>query len=166
MDTVYVGTTEAAFLLQISAQRIRKLANDGRIEGAVKEGEQWKIPLFEGMPKITPQKRGPQGSWRKKPDKVVTFIHVSQDEIVRNSQNKTTNPVIIVRQEGKSKFCNEEEIPGLGRIIYHSQQGKDNGGKVSLEVDPDINIQILVEHFDQSGTEFQTCITFEASSSE
>ena len=66
MNTVYVGTTEAAFLLRLSSPRVRKLLAEGRIEGAFKEGLHWKIPLFKGMPKVTSRRKGPEGRWQRK----------------------------------------------------------------------------------------------------
>ena len=52
MSETYIGTTQAACRLHLSVQRVRKLAVDGRIEGAFKEGGRWKIPVSSGgMPK-------------------------------------------------------------------------------------------------------------------
>ncbi|WP_287280130.1 MULTISPECIES: helix-turn-helix domain-containing protein [unclassified Okeania] len=43
---MFVGTTEAASLLSISAQRVRVLLQEGRIQGARKiNGRTWVIPL-------------------------------------------------------------------------------------------------------------------------
>ncbi len=39
-----VGTTEAAFLLNISVSRVKVLLQQERIKGATKEGRVWKIP--------------------------------------------------------------------------------------------------------------------------
>ena len=44
-----VGTTEAAFLLNISVSRVKVLLQQNRVRGAVKEGRVWKIPLFKGI---------------------------------------------------------------------------------------------------------------------
>ncbi|NES05784.1 MAG: hypothetical protein F6K22_25015, partial [Okeania sp. SIO2F4] len=56
-----VGTTEAAFLLNISTARLRLLLRQGRLKGAEKVKRFWVIPLnSRGMPEITPGRRGPQ----------------------------------------------------------------------------------------------------------
>ncbi len=40
-----VGTTQAAFILNISTARVRVLLKEGRIQGARKDGRSWLIPL-------------------------------------------------------------------------------------------------------------------------
>jgi hypothetical protein len=142
MDTtIYVGTTEAASRLHLSPQRVRKLLAEGRIEGAVKEGRSWKIPLFQGMPKISSRKKGPKGRWRKRPQQVMTFIHVNQQEIRKNSKNDTKNPVILVKQGGTTTLCNEVKIPNFGRIIYDPDNRKDCGATVWVELEAHIQLQ-------------------------
>ena len=145
MDIVYIGTTEAACLLQISPQRVRKLALEGRITGAFKEGQKWKIPLFNGMPKISSGKRGPKGCWRKRPQQVMTFIHIHQLVLRQNRKNNTKNPVISVKQGGKTKLCNEVIIPNVGRIIYDPEHRKNCGATVWLEIKPEI--ELLMKQF-------------------
>ncbi|RQH43313.1 DNA-binding protein, partial [Okeania hirsuta] len=62
---MFVGTTEAASLLSISAQRVRVLLQEGRIQGARKiNGRTWVIPLYKGMPRIAGRSRGPKPRWR------------------------------------------------------------------------------------------------------
>ena len=142
MNMTYIGTTEAASLLQLSPQRVRKLALEGRIKGAVKNGQKWQIPLFNGMPKISSKNKGPSGRWRKRPQKVMTFIHVNQHEIRRNMKNQTKNPVILVKRGANSKLCNEVKIPGFGRIIYDPEHRKHCGATVWFEVEPNLELQI------------------------
>ncbi|MGK7918457.1 MAG: DNA-binding protein, partial [Trichodesmium sp.] len=80
-----VGTTEAAFLLNISTARLRLLLRQGRLQGAKKVKRFWVIPLnSRGMPEITPGSRGPQGTWNKGRRKGKTFIHVLRREIDYN----------------------------------------------------------------------------------
>ena len=142
MFSIYVSTTEAASRLHLSPQRVRKLAIEGRIKGAFKEGQKWKIPLFNGMPRVSSKKKGPKGRWRKKPQKVMTFIHVNQLVIKQNLQHKTQNPVILVKRGSTSVLCNEVKIPGFGRIIYDPENKKHCGATVWLEVEPHIELQM------------------------
>ncbi len=58
-----VGTTEAAKTLNISADRLRVLLNNGRVEGAYRSGKMWLMPLFNGKPVIRRCKRGPAPRW-------------------------------------------------------------------------------------------------------
>ena len=60
-----VGTTEAAFLLNISISRVKVLLQQQRIQGATKEDGIWRIPLIQGMPKVKECTRGLKGTWRK-----------------------------------------------------------------------------------------------------
>ena len=53
-----VGTTEAAFLLNISVSRVKVLLQQNRIKGAIKKGRVWKIPLYQGIPKVERRGRG------------------------------------------------------------------------------------------------------------
>lgn len=43
-DSVYLGSKEAAERLQMTARRVIGLCNEGKIEGAFREGRNWKIP--------------------------------------------------------------------------------------------------------------------------
>ncbi|NER26649.1 MAG: helix-turn-helix domain-containing protein, partial [Symploca sp. SIO1C4] len=63
---MFVGSTQAAQLMGISARRIRQLLSGGRIQGAFKAGRSWIIPLVEGMPKVSEGTRGPKARWRRK----------------------------------------------------------------------------------------------------
>ena len=139
---IYVGTTEAAFYLQLSQQRIRKLAGENRIKGAIKKGNHWKIPLIKGMPQISSKNKGPKGRWRHRPQKVMTFIHVNQQEIKKNAKNKPKNPVILVKRGATSTICNEVKIPGFGRIVYDPDNKKNCGATVWLELEPQIQFEI------------------------
>jgi len=70
-----VGTTQAAFLLNISTARVRLLLKEGRILGAHKNGRSWLIPLnSQGIPEIIPGCRGPDGTWKKGPYKSKTTL--------------------------------------------------------------------------------------------
>ena len=139
----YVGTTQAACRLHLSVQRVRKLAIDGRIEGAFKEGRRWQIPVSEGgMPKISPKKKGPKGRWRIYKQKIMTFVHVNQCKLKSNRNHNTRHPVISVKMGGETFFCNEVRFPGVGRLIYDPDHKKDCGATVWFEIDPDIPLQM------------------------
>ncbi|MGK7940484.1 MAG: DNA-binding protein [Crocosphaera sp.] len=139
----YIGTTQAACRLHLSVQRVRKLAIDGRIKGAFKEGRRWQIPVSpSGMPKITSKKKGPEGRWRQRKQKIMTFIHVNQGKITSNRKYNTRHPVISVKMGGHSFFCSEVRFPGLGRLIYDPDHKKDCGATLWFEIDPDIPLQM------------------------
>ena len=57
-DVANVTVREAAIRLGVSERRVRKLAQDGRIRGAVKAGAEWLIPT---PVEVIPGKRGPVG---------------------------------------------------------------------------------------------------------
>ena len=57
-DVVNVTVREAAARLGVSERRVRKLARDGRVQGATKPGAEWLIPT---PVEVIPRKRGPAG---------------------------------------------------------------------------------------------------------
>lgn len=57
-DVANVTVKEAATRLGVSERRVRKLARDGRVRGAVKTGTEWVIPT---PVEVTPGRRGPVG---------------------------------------------------------------------------------------------------------
>ncbi|MGK7881690.1 MAG: DNA-binding protein [Crocosphaera sp.] len=143
MTITYIGTTKAACRLHLSIQRVRKLAMDGRIEGAYKENGRWQIPVSSnGMPKITRKNKGPKGRWRIHKQTINTFIHVNQGIIKTNNKNKTDHPVITVKMGGHSFLCNEVKIPGVGRLIYDPEHKKNCGATVWFDIDPDIPLEM------------------------
>ena len=58
-DVVNVTVKQAAARLGVSDRRVRKLARDGRVRGAVKIGQEWLIPT---PVEVTPGSRGPAGA--------------------------------------------------------------------------------------------------------
>ncbi|MDJ0511087.1 MAG: DNA-binding protein [Crocosphaera sp.] len=137
----YVGTVKAASLLKICPQRVRQLLAERRIEGAFKEGRFWKIPLYKGIPKIIPGSRGPQGTWRKRPQKVPTRIHVNSDRIRANINKDTLDPVIMVRQGcNRVTYCDEVKINGPCKLTYSPHKSISGGARVWIEVDNDVPI--------------------------
>ena len=57
-DVANVTVKEAAIRLGVSERRVRKLAFDGRLRGAIKSGAEWLIPT---PVEVTPGRRGPVG---------------------------------------------------------------------------------------------------------
>ncbi len=57
-DVANVTVREAAVRLGVSERRVRKLARDGRVRGAVKAGAEWLIPT---PVEVIPGRRGPVG---------------------------------------------------------------------------------------------------------
>ena len=57
-DVANVTVKEAASRLGISERRVRKLAQDGRMRGAMKAGSEWLIPT---PVEVIPGRRGPVG---------------------------------------------------------------------------------------------------------
>ena len=57
-DVANVTVREAAIRLGVSERRVRKLAGDGRVRGAMKTGAKWLIPT---PVEVLPGRRGPVG---------------------------------------------------------------------------------------------------------
>ena len=57
-DVANVTVREAAIRLGVSERRVRKLARDGRVQGATKTGTEWLIPT---PVELIPGRRGPVG---------------------------------------------------------------------------------------------------------
>ena len=136
-----IGTTEAARLLQICAQRVRQLLYEGRIVGAKKIGRFWQIPLFNGMPKVKKGSRGPKGTWRKRISNALTLIHVNQKKIRSNTKNGTSEPVIIIRSGSKYVYANDVEIHGSCRIVYRPHSKLNCGARLWIEVEPGVWVE-------------------------
>ncbi|NEO97940.1 MAG: helix-turn-helix domain-containing protein [Symploca sp. SIO2E9] len=130
---MFVGSTQAAHLMGISARRIRQLLSGGRIQGAFKAGRFWMIPLFEGMPKISKGTRGPQPSWRRRRPSPVTIIHVNQQTIRQNQKQEKPAPVISVKRGQSNTYGHEVEIHGPCRVVYRRDNPKPCGARVWIE---------------------------------
>lgn len=136
-----IGATEAASLLGVTPTRVRQFLKQGRIEGAEKINGRWVIPLYNGMPKITQGTRGPEGTWRKRPRRAETFIHVDQKALRQNKKNGTALPVVLVKQgPRKTERCHEVEILGPSRLVYRPNQPKHCGACLWIEIDPTVQI--------------------------
>ena len=143
-EVIIVGTTEAARLLSICTQRVRCLLKEGRIVGAEKVSGFWKIPLFNGIPKITTGNRGPKGTWRKRISTALTHITVNQHVIRSNKKNKENEPVVRVQQGSRTGYCHEVEITGKCRIIYSPHSPLGCGARVWIEIEPDVVIKPFI----------------------
>jgi len=136
-----VGTTEAAYLLDISGQRLRQLLKAGRVVGAVKVGRYWRIPLFNEMPKIVVINRGTKGTWRKRPAQAFTNIHVYKQRLEGDRNNKTNSPVIIVQQGDRVTHCRSAYIDGPSRIVYQPFNTlRCSGARLWIEVEPSVPV--------------------------
>ncbi len=139
-----VGTTEAAFLLNISTARLRLLLKQGRVSGAEKKGRFWTIPLnSRGMPEITPGLRGPQGTWNKGKRTGNTFIHIVRQVIDANRDHGTSDPAISVKLGDRNDRCHEVEIAGPCKIVYRPHKpnrSQAGGARLWIEVEPQVQV--------------------------
>lgn len=139
-----VGTTEAAFLLNISTARLRLLLGRGRVKGAQKVKRFW-LPTLNsrGVPEITPGRRGPQGSWNKGKRTGNTYIHVLRRAIDYNGDNGTSLAAIAVKQGNKKEYCHEVELHGPCKIVYRPQQPNRSGAggaRLWIEAAPEVPV--------------------------
>lgn len=132
---MYVHTTEAASLLNISNRRLRQLLQQGRVKGAYKSGKFWLIPLYNGLPQIEKAKRGQAGTWKtgKPPKKII--IHINSN-IIKSNKHKSKSerePVIAIKGAINS-YVHELVIPAPCRIVYEPDKPLSCGAKVWIEV--------------------------------
>ena len=135
--TDFVGTTEAAFLLNISLSRVNVLLQQERIKGARKEGRVWKIPLKNGIPRVKECDRGLKGTWRRRRCQSTTKIHVNKPKIDHNRKHNSLEPVITIRQGSRKIYCHTAEVKGSCRIVYQPDNPLPCGAVVWIEVLPD-----------------------------
>lgn len=138
-NTIYVGTTEAASRLGISSARLRVLLKQGRIKGAKKEGRTWQIPLFNQMPVVTENKRGPKGNWENR-DRRQTSILVNQDIIDRNSEDGTNLAPLVLQRGQREQNCHELIINGPCRLVYVTDPDDPDNVSLCIEVDPSVPV--------------------------
>ncbi len=139
---MYVGTTEAAEILNISTSRMRYLISQGRVKGAYKAGKGWIIPLFNRMPIISRGKRGPKATWRKRiPAK--TKIHVNRNNIRDNINKKPEDfiPVLSVKHTDRNVYGYSLKINGPCEIVYRPQEPLDCGAALWIETYSQVNIR-------------------------
>lgn len=148
---MYVHTSEAAKLLNISRRRLLDLLQKGRVIGAYKSGHCWIIPLNDGLPQIVAGKRGKKGQWKtkKKLTNKKTIVHINKNHIQQNTRKTaaTLKPVIAIKtynasevsNKGQSKkassmYARSLEIPYPCRVVYQPDNPLSCGAKVWLEV--------------------------------
>ena len=146
---MYIHTTEAAKLLNMSSRRLLQLLQQGRVIGAYKSGHCWIIPLYDGLPQITKGKRGRPGTWNTKRVQKKTVVHINGNNIKQNAKRtpEERKPVITIKsngacngsigEEGKGKkntYANALEIPYPCRIVYEPDKPLSCGARVWIEV--------------------------------
>ena len=140
--TVIIGTTEAAYLLDLCCQRVRQLLKAGRIQGAKKVNGFWQIPLFKGMPKVKKGHRGPQGTWNKRQQQVVNYICVNQHKIRKNKKENNRDEKVILLKRGQKTHteCHYVEFNGPAKVVYQPGRPLNCGATVWIEVDPTVQL--------------------------
>ena len=133
-----VGTTEAASLLSISAQRMRYLLQQGRVQGARKIHRVWVVPVFEeGLPRITKGKRGPKPSWNGKARRpaAVNTIHINRNNLADNRENNNTDKTVVsVKRSGKNLGTGyTAQINGPCKLVYRPEKPLACGATVWIE---------------------------------
>ena len=120
-----VGTSEAAFLLNISAARVRVLLSQGRVKGAYKNKRGfWQIPLYKQMPVIAPGTRGPKGLWYLRQRQSAKKIYVNKHQIDHNKKLEPSQrqPVIKVEQGKRAEYGYQIVIEGESRLVYRPDE--------------------------------------------
>ncbi|NEP15251.1 MAG: helix-turn-helix domain-containing protein [Symploca sp. SIO2C1] len=134
-----VGVPEAAYLLRVSPQRVRQLLNQGRIAGASKNNQRWRIPLgSSGLPQVSAGSRGPKGTWCHPPVQK-TIIRINQAKIHTNTASNSCLPVIDIWHNGTVCHCHEVEIMGPSRILYRPH----HGGAYSLWIEVATEVKVV-----------------------
>ncbi|MEB3342240.1 helix-turn-helix domain-containing protein [Okeania sp.] len=138
---MFIGTTEAASLLNVSSKRVRDLAQEGRIQGARKiNGRTWVIPLYDGKPRVSGKKRGPKPNWSPQRHCGKNTIHFNRPNIEKNRKLKKIDPQAeceyVLSAQRASKILSkghEVEIHGPCRIVYRPDQPHHCGATVWIE---------------------------------
>lgn len=139
VDKKIMGTTEAAYLLGISGQRLRVLLAQGRVKGASKKNGFWQIPAYgpkgREMPVIFPGTRGPEGVWCKEKRTKPTMIHINQMKIKANTKKKPSElkPVVVVKQGDRNDYGYQLEIKGPCRIVYRPHDPAECGAHLWID---------------------------------
>ncbi|MEB3343041.1 DNA-binding protein [Okeania sp.] len=145
MTVSFISTTEAAFLLNLSTGRLRRLMNQNRVPGAIKYKGRWQVPVNDrGMPEIEEGSRGPKGTWNKFQRKAKTIVHVLRKTIDYNRDNETSYPAVAVKVGDKKDYCHALKIYGSCLIVYQPHQpnrSQAGGARLWIEVEPENRVE-------------------------
>ncbi len=140
---MYVSTTQAAEILNISTSRMRYLLGQGRVKGAYKVGRFWIIPLFNGKPTISRGCRGPKANWyMRNPAK--TKIHVNRQEIKKN-ENKNEEelvPVFSVKRSHSNIYGYSVIVNGPCQFVYQPLDPLGCGARVWVETYSSVKVKL------------------------
>ncbi|NJL81373.1 MAG: helix-turn-helix domain-containing protein [Richelia sp. RM2_1_2] len=137
---MYVSTSQAAEILNISNSRMRYLIAQGRVKGAYKAGKNWIIPLFEGNPIISRGSRGPKAKWcRRNP--ATTKIHVNRHRIQQNLKQQNSLPVITVKHRTQNIYGFSVKINGPCEIVYRPEKPLSCGAVVWVETHSSVEVE-------------------------
>ncbi len=152
---MYVGTTQAAEILNISTARIRYLLAQGRVKGAYKIGKIWVIPLFDGKPIISRGTRGPKPKWRIRPP-AQTIIHVNKNSIAQNKNLEEPEPVITAKHLNSNTYGHSVKVYGPCEIIYQPEKPLSCGAVVWVKTHS--RVEIKRRSKGKTKTPVDTCI--------
>jgi len=142
---MFIGTTEAAALLNISAQRVRLLLKQGRIQGARKIARIWVIPLYKGMPRVAKGKRGPKPHWQSRQHCANNTVHINRHSIGYNQKHGTMEKPVVSVKRGTPNLAlgHEAEIHGPCRVVYRPAKPHSCGATVWIETLCEVTIYDL-----------------------
>ena len=137
---MYISTTEAAEILNVSTARVRYLLAQGRVEGAYKVANIWIIPTFAGKPIISRGSRGPKPKWpRRNPAK--TIVHVNKNIIAQNKNLEELKPVITTKHLKSNTYGHSVKIYGPCEIIYQPEDPLGSGAVVWVQTHSKVEIK-------------------------
>ncbi len=152
---MYVSTTQAAEILNISTSRIRYLLAQGRVKGAYKVGRIWIIPLFDEKPIIDRGSRGPKPKWRIA-SPAQTIIHVNKNSIAQNKHLKEPEPVITAKHLNSNTYGHSVKVFGPCEIIYQPEKPLGCGAAVWIKTHS--RVEIKRKSKENKKTPVDTCV--------
>lgn len=94
-DSVYLGSKEAAERLQMTARRVIGLCSEGKIEGAFREGRNWKIPE-DSVQAMAAELKARKKCGKEKSQKLLpcavgntSYMEIARDCIFREAKQDT-----------------------------------------------------------------------------
>ena len=142
---MFLSAIEAAQLLSISAQRMRHLLKQNRVQGARKIHRVWVVPTFEGgLPRISCGKRGPKPTWKKKVRRpaAVNMIHVNRLNLAENRKNNNTDKTVLsVKRSGNNLATGyTAQINGPCWFVYSPEKPLSCGATVWVETLAEVTV--------------------------